>query len=230
MNATLLDDATQARVVAAYLKRHPEFLSEYPELAAKLTMPPREQGGAVASLAVYQMQSLRDKNAVLERRLAELIEIAAENEQLMERVHALTVALLRASTMEVTVRTVIAKLSADFHSEQVRLLLFGDEPQLPRADWLQQIPGGAAALPEFAEFLHKGVPSSGRLSAEKLARLFGDAAGEIQSVAMMQLGDMGILAIGSMDADRFQPGMGTLFLKMISATITAALARSRDVS
>ncbi len=230
MTATLLDDATQARVVAAYLKRHPEFLSEYPELAAKLTMPPREQGGAVASLAVYQMQSLRDKNAALERRLAELIEIAAENEKLMERVHALTVALLRANTMEVTVRTVVAKLSADFHTEQVRLLLFGDEAQLPRADWLQQIPGGAAALPEFADFLHKGEPSSGRLSEEKLARLFGDNAGRIQSVAMMQLGDIGILAIGSADADRFQPGMGTLFLKMISATITAALARSRDVS
>lgn len=230
MTATLLDDATQARVVAAYLKRHPEFLSEYPELAAKLTMPSREQGGAVASLAVYQMQSLRDKNAELERRLAELIEIAAENERLMERVHGLTVALLRASTIEVTVRTVAARLSADFHTEQVRLLLFGDEPRLPRADWLQQVPGGAAALPEFAEFLHKDEPSSGRLSGDKLARLFGDDAGTIQSVAMMQLGDSGILAIGSTDPDRFQPGMGTLFLKMISATITAALARSRDVS
>ncbi len=175
MTATLLDDATQARVVAAYLKRHPEFLSEYPELAARLTMPApaHAQGGAVASLAVYQMQSLRDKNAELERRLAELVAIAAANEQLMERVHALTVALLRASTMEVTLRTVIARLSE---------------------------------------------------------RLFGASASEVHSVAMMQLDDAGILAIGSTDPDRFQPGMGTLFLKMISATITAALARSRDVS
>jgi uncharacterized protein YigA (DUF484 family) len=228
MTATLLDDATQARVVAAYLKRHPEFLSEYPDLAAKLTMP-REQG-AVSSLAVYQLQSLRDKNAELERRLAELIGIAAENEKLMERVHALTVALLRANTMEVTARTVVAKLSADFHTEQVRLLLFGDEPQLPRAEWLQQIAGGAAALPEFADFLQHGEPVSGRLSGEKLARLFGPDAGQIRSVAMMRLGDAGILAIGSHDADRFQPGMGTLFLKMIAATITAALARARDIS
>lgn len=228
MNATLLDDATQARVVAAYLKRHPEFLSEYPDLAAKLTMP-REQG-AVSSLAVYQLQSLRDKNAELERRLAELIGIAAENEKLMERVHALTVALLRANTMEVTARTVIARLSADFHTEQVRLLLFGDEPRLPRADWLQQVAGGADALPEFAEFLHKNEPVSGRLSADKLQRLFGTEAEQIRSVAMMRLGDNGILAIGSADPDRFQPGMGTLFLKMISATITAALARSRDIS
>jgi len=230
MTATLLDDATQARVVAAYLKRHPEFLSEYPELAAKLTMPPREEGGAVSSLAVYQLQGLRDKNAELERQLAELIQIAAENEKLMERVHALTVALLRANTLEVTVRTVIAKLSADFHTEQVRLLLFGDEPQLPRAAWLQQIPGGAAALPEFAEFIEKGEPVSGRLAPEKLQRLFGEEAAQIRSVAMMQLGDSGILAVGSANPDRFQPGMGTLFLKMISATITAALARARDVA
>ena len=226
MTATLLDDVTQARVVAAYLKRHPEFLSDYPDLAAKLTMP-REQG-AVSSLAVYQLQSLREKNAELERRLAELIAIAAENESLMERVHALTVALLRANTIEVTARSVMARLSADFHTEQVRLVLFGDSTQLPRAEWLLQV-SGPEALPELAEFLHLHEPVAGRLSADKLARLFGASAGEVRSVALMPLGDCGMLAIGSADPDRFQPGMGTLFLKMISATITAALARSRDV-
>ena len=180
MTATLLDDATQARVVASYLKLHPEFLSDYPELAAQLKMP--HEKGPVASLATYQLQSLREKNAELERRLAELIAIAAENEKLMERVHALTVALLRANTIEVTARSVVAKLTADFHTDQVRLVLFGS------------------------------------------------AASETRSVAMMRLGDAGMLAIGSNDPDRFQPGMGNLFLKMIAATITAALARSRDVS
>ena len=227
MTATLLDDATQARVVAAYLKRHPEFLSEYPELAARLTMP-REQG-PVSSLAVYQLNSLREKNAELERQLAELVAIAAENEKLMERVHALTVALLRANTLEVTARSVVARLSADFHTEQVRLVLFGELPQLPRADWLLQAIG-PEALPEFTTFLQQSEPVAGRLSAERLDRLFGQRAGEIRSVAMMRLGDVGMLAIGSTDANRFQPGMGTLFLKMISATITAALARARDVS
>ena len=227
MTATLLDDATQARVVAAYLKRHPEFLSEYPELAAKLTMP-REQG-PVSSLAVYQLNSLREKNAELERQLAELIAIAAENDRLMERVHALTVALLRANTLEVTARSVVARLSADFHTEQVRLVLFGEQPQLPRADWLLQVIG-PEALPEFTEFLQQNEPVAGRISAEKQDRLFGARAAEIRSVAMMRLGDAGILAIGSADPNRFQPGMGTLFLKMISATITAALARARDVS
>ena len=227
MPANLLDDATQASVVAAYLKLHPEFLSAYPELAAQLKMP--HEKGAVSSLATYQLQSLREKNAELERRLAELIVIAAENEKLMERVHALTVALLRANTVEVTARSVVAKLTSDFHTDQVRLVLFGKEPPLPRAEWLIQV-AGVSALPEFADFLHQNEPVSGRLSADKLERLFGTAASETRSVAMMRLGDAGMLAIGSSDPDRFQPGMGNLFLKMIAATITAALARSRDVS
>lgn len=226
MTATLLDDATQARVVAAYLKNHPEFLSDYPDLAARLTV--HRADGPVASLAVYQLQSLRDKNALLEQRLTELVAIAAENEKLMERVHGLTVALLRANTLEVTARSVVAKLSADFHTEQVRLLLFDDADGLPSADWLLKVPGGIAALPEFADFLRTNEPLSGRLSTEKLERLFGDAAGQTRSAALMRLGDAGMLAIGSSDPDRFQPGMGTLFLKMIAATITAALARSRD--
>jgi len=228
MNVPLSDDATEAGAVAAYLKLHPSFLSDYPELAAQLTVP-REQG-TVASLAAYQLQQLREKNAELERRLAELTAIAADNERLMERVHALTVALLRANTLEVTTRTMMARLSEDFHTEQVRLLLFGNNADLPRSNWLCQVGGGAAELPELAEVLHRQEPISGRLSADKLARLFGDEAPAIRSAALVPLGEAGILAIGSHDPDRFQPGMGTLFLKMIAATVTAALARARDLT
>jgi uncharacterized protein YigA (DUF484 family) len=228
MNAPLSDDTIDAVVVAAYLKRHPSFLTDYPELAAQLTVP-REQG-SVASLAAYQLQQLREKNAELEQRLAELTAIAADNQKLMERVHALTVALLRANTLEVTTRTVIARLNEDFHTEVVRLLLFGRHADLPRSDWLRQVGGGATELPELAELLQRREPVSGRLSADKLAQLFGDEASSIRSAVLIPLGEAGILAIGSHDADRFQPGMGTLFLKMIAATVTAALARARDLA
>ncbi|BFI97553.1 MAG: DUF484 family protein [Rhodanobacter sp.] len=228
MNAPLSDDTIDAVAVAAYLKRHPSFLNDYPELAAQLTMP-REQG-SVASLAAYQLQQLRDKNAELEHRLAELTTIAADNQKLMERVHALTVALLRANTLEVTTRTLIARLNEDFHTELVRLLLFGRHADLPRSDWLRQVGGGATELPELADVLQRHEPLSGRFSAEKLAQLFGDEAPTIRSAALIPLGEAGILAIGSHDADRFQPGMGTLFLRMIAATVTAALARARDLA
>ena len=83
-------------------------------------------------------------------------------------------------------------------------------------------------MPEFADFLAHHEPISGRVSADRLQRLFGMQAPLIKSAALMPLGDLGLLALGSRDADHFQPGMGTLFLKMIAATVTAALARMRD--
>jgi uncharacterized protein YigA (DUF484 family) len=225
MTDTALVDPLQASDVAAYLKRHPDFLTDYPELAAQLQLP-REQG-QVASLATYQLQNLREKNAELERRMAEFIAVAAENEQLMQRVHELNVAVLRARTPAVAARSVIATLSEDFHTEQVRLVLFGDAA-LPPADWLVHEPGGRASIPEFADFLAHHEPISGRLTHERLQRLFGQHAGEIRSAAVMPLGELGLLAIGSKDPDHFQPGMGTVFLKMIAATVTAALARTQD--
>jgi uncharacterized protein len=225
MTNALLDDTLKASDVAAYLRRHPDFLNSYPELAAVLTLP-REQG-AVASLAAYQLQTLRDKNSELERKFAELTAIAADNERLMQRVHDLNVAVLRANTPSVAARTVVAKLSEDFGTDQIRLVLFGDMT-LPPADWLMHEPGGRAAMPEFADFLAHHEPISGRLSAERLYRLFGQHAPEIRSVAVMPLGEYGLLAIGSRDPDHFQPGMGTTFLKMIAATVTASLARLHD--
>ena len=224
MTDTALEDSLSAADVAAYLRRHPGFLIEFPELAAQLELP-REQG-QVASLAAYQTQNLREKNAELERRLVELTRIAAENERLMQRIHDLNVAVLRAGTPAVAARSVIARLAEDFQTDQVRLLVY--DLELPPADWLVRAPDGPAGLPEFAEFFAQHEPIAGRLSAERLYRLFGDEAPQIHSSALMPLDGLGMLAIGSRDPGRFQPGMGTVFLKMIAATVTAALQRSRD--
>ena len=69
-------------------------------------------------------------------------------------------------------------------------------------------------------------PITGRLSAERLQRLFGmEAAERVHSAAVIPLGGTGLLALGSASPDHFQPGMGTLFLKMIGAAVGAALAR-----
>ena len=46
----------------------------------------------------------------------------------------------------------------------------------------------------------------------------------VQSTALVPLGDDGLLAIGSSDPARFYPGMGTLFLDLLSQVVTARLA------
>jgi uncharacterized protein YigA (DUF484 family) len=228
MTDAQLDGIPSATAVAAYLKRHPHFLSDYPELAAQLTLPRNE--GPAASLAAYQLQQWRDKNAELERRLAELIAIAAENERLMQRVHTLNVAVLQAATPALAARSLVSGLNADFHIEHVRLLLYGDASGLPPAEWLLIEPHGRAAVPEFHELFAHHEPVVGRLSAERLYRLFDEQAPQVHSAAVVPLGEQGLLALGSVSADHFQPGMGTLFLKMLAATVSAVLARAQALA
>ncbi|MBN8481117.1 MAG: DUF484 family protein [Xanthomonadales bacterium] len=223
MTELSVKEGLTAMEVASYLRRHPDFLKEFPDLALTLLLP-REQGPA-ASLASYQLEALRDKNAEFSRRLRELIEIAHENETLMVRVHTLTLALMRATGLGDTVSRVVASLTEDFNTDLVRIVLFRADPDLPAADWLLVEPQGVAAMPAFAEFLKRGEPLCGRLQQDKLDALFGESAGEVRSSVLLAIGEVGMLAIGSLDANRFHPGMGTVFLRLIADAVSSAVAR-----
>ena len=223
MSELSVKDGLTAMEVASYLRRHPDFLNEFPDIALALVLP-REHGQA-ASLASYQLDVLRDKNRELNRRLHELIEIAHENETLMVRVHTLTLALMRAKTLPETASSVAAALTEDFHTDLVRLVLFRADPELPAAEWLIAEPTGAAAFPAFAEFLKRADPLCGRLQQDKLDALFGAKAAEVHSAVLLPIASIGMLAIGSHDANRFHPGMGTVFLKLIGEAVSTALAR-----
>lgn len=218
-----LKQSLEAMDVADYLRQHPRFLENFPDVAAELVVP-REQGPA-ASLAAYQLETLRARNRELGERLAELVAVAGDNEQLMVRVHTLTVGLLRDDNLADVLKSFVAALHEDFHTDLVRVVLFRDTAGLPRAPWLIGVPEGARSLPAFADFLARGEPACGRLASPKLERLFGDEAGKVHSAALLKIGDAGILAIGSDDQNRFHPGIGTLFLKLIAQALDAAVAR-----
>lgn len=228
MTDTAIDGDIKPATVASYLRRHPDFLTAYPELANDLVLP--SSNGPAAALSVHQLRNLREKNAELEARLKDLTGIAGDNETLMRRVHSLMLALLGAGGMEETVRSVVRRLTEDFQSEKVRLVFFGDLAGLPDEPWLIQEPRGAAGLPEFASFLEHRDPVAGRIAPDKLQRLFGPDAPDVRSAALMRVGTDALLAIGSADPDRFHPGMGTLFLDMISTTVGSAIERARKAA
>ena len=216
-------EGLDAMEVASYLRRHPDFLTEFPDLALALVLP-REQGQA-ASLASYQLDVLRDKNRELNRRLHELIEIAHENQLLMVRVHTLTLALMRATSLPETLNAVVAALTEDFNTDLVRIVLFRADGDLPAAEWLLIEPEGARAMPVFSEFLKRAEPLCGRLQQDKLDALFGTRTGEVASAVLLPVDGVGMLAVGSQDANRFHPGMGTVFLKLIAEAVASAVAR-----
>ncbi|MGH8077626.1 MAG: DUF484 family protein [Lysobacter sp.] len=212
-----------AHEVATWLRRHPSFLQQFPDLALTLVVP-REEGSA-ASLASYQLEVLRDKNRELGRRLQDLFANAQENERLSVRTHQLTLALMRQVDAADTVRAMAASLAEDFNGDLVRLVLFQPIPGLDDSDWWQQIDADDTRLQPFRDCLADGEPLCGRLQPEKHALLYGMRTADVQSTALVPLPGVGLIAVGSRDANRFFPGMGTLFLRMMGESLTTALAR-----
>ncbi|HEY0502851.1 MAG TPA: DUF484 family protein [Lysobacter sp.] len=215
-----------AHEVAAWLRRHPRFLQQFPDLALSLVVP-REEGSA-SSLASYQLEVLRDKNRELSRRLQELFGNAQENERLSVRTHQLTLALMRQDSAADTLRAMAASLAEDFNGDLVRLVVFRPVEGLADADWLQIVAQDDARLAAFRDCLGDGEPLCGRLQPEKHALLYGQRADEVQSTALLPLPGVGLVAVGSRDPNRFFPGMGTLFLRMMGEALAAALKRFGD--
>ncbi len=218
-----LKSGLEAMDVAAWLRRHPTFLKDFPDVAEMLVIP-REHGRA-ASLAGYQLELLRERLRELEARLAELVDIAGENEQRAVQVHTYTLSLLRTMDLSSCARAIVAGLREDFHTEHVCLLLGGNCTGIDGLPWVRCVPGGLGSLATFADFLARGEPLCGRLAPDKLDALFGADAGAVQSAALVKLGNTGMLGIGSEDANRFHPGIGTLFLKLIAEAASVALGR-----
>ena len=212
-----------AHEVAAWLRRHPAFLQQFPDLALTLVVP-REDGPA-ASLASYQLDVLRDKNRELSRRLQELFANAQQNERLAVRTHQLTLALMKQGSAADTLRAMAAALAEDFQGDLVRIVSFKPVDGVGEADWLQVIAQDDARLAGFGDILGSGEPLCGRLHPDKNALLYGERADEVQSSALLVLPGTGLVAVGSRDANRFFPGMGTLFLRMMGESLVVGLQR-----
>ncbi|GAB2489017.1 DUF484 family protein [Arenimonas alkanexedens] len=216
------NERLSAHEVATFLRRHPSFLGQFPDLALSLVVPKDE--GQAASLASYQLDVLRDKNRELTRRLNELYANAQDNERLTVRTHQLSLALMRAGSAADTLRAMVAVLGEDFQGEIVRVVLFKPVEGL-QAEWLQVVGETDPALAPFRDFLAGNEALCGRLNQDKLTLLYGEEQARAASAVLLPLAGVGMLSVGSADANRFFPGMGTLFLRLMSETLVTALGR-----
>lgn len=212
--------------VAEYLTRHSDFFQNHPELLEQLEVP--HQIGNATSLVEYQVSLLRERNIQLNRKLKDLVSIARENEALMERVHRLTLRIMDADDLPTLIKHVETLLRDDFQADTVRILVFGEtEPKLSNPS-VMHLEADDQRLAPFKEFLREATPLCGRLRAEKLAVLFGEDAGNIRSAALLPLDEtcrVGVLGIGSYEENRFHPGMGTVFLKLMGQVLGRSLSQ-----
>ena len=167
---------------------------------------------------------LRDRNMEMRKRLNSLTDNARDNDRIFEKTRKLVLSLLEASSPQALSEAFNDAMRDDFEVEYASMILFGDTEQSAPGCRME---AADTARIEIGALLRSGKPVCGVLRKEELNYLFPDA-GEIGSAAMMPLIDgveLGVIAVGSSDANHYNSSMGTLFLNHIGDVLVRILPR-----
>ncbi|MDE0949701.1 MAG: DUF484 family protein [Halioglobus sp.] len=208
-------------VVREFLKDNDDFLQRNPDMLDFLHIS--HATGSAVSLVEKQVGILRERNIDMRHKLKTLTTNAQDNDKLYEQTSALVLSLLDAQSLDALYGGFMASITRDFDVEHGCMILYGQDTQND---------GCRMETPERAKevigALFKGNKAvCGTLRQEELKYLFPECSG-VGSAAIMPLsGDepLGLIAVGSSDANRYTSKMGTLFLSHVADVIVRLMPR-----
>lgn len=215
MTSNPSNSALSAEAVVDYLRNHPDFFEEHPDLLADISLP--HASGNAISLIERQVGILRERNADLQEKLGQLMATARDNAQLFDKTKRLVLSLLEVKTLPDIIEALYESLSSDFQVSHYNLLLLGDKHALPQSQ--AKVVGIEEANDRIGTLLRTNRTVCGVLRAEELQLLFGDRSEEVGSAAVIPLSHgqtFGLLALGHTDPLYYRSSMGTLYLSYIA--------------
>lgn len=227
-------EGVDEEAVVHYLQQNSDFFERHPQLLARLRLH-HPRNGATVSLIERQVEVLREKYQAQEQKLAEFVRVARANNVLADKIHRFTCRLLRTSTPAQVLAETETSLREDFDTFHAVLVLAEAQSAGAQAAqaalsqrFLRRIPAQDAIYRSFEGLFATCKPRCGQVRDSQREFLFGSEAASIGSVALIPLGGqppLGLLALGSVDHERFHPGMSTEFLSRIGELVTQALSR-----
>ena len=209
-------------IVSRYLRQNPDFLEKQPALLKNLELS--HASGPAISLIERQVQYLRQENQALEQQHNQLIQVAADNEKLMHRLHQLTLELMSMGDLPSFFDRLSEALLTEFKADILNITLFELKIEAGPKTPIFHIRRDDPEMQQFQDALEIGNSVCGRLNRNKRDYLFGARAQWVESMVLIPMGKDGMMAIGSSDPARFYPGMGTLFLDLLADVAASRLA------
>jgi uncharacterized protein YigA (DUF484 family) len=208
-------------VVREYLKNHDDFLQRNPDMLDFLHIS--HASGSAVSLVEKQVGILRERNIDMRHKLKTLTANARENDQLFAQTRSLVLKLMDADSLESLNSIFLAAMTSDFEIEHACMILYGDTSD--HKGYRLETQESAKAV--IGALFRGNKAVCGTLRQEELKYLFPQGSG-VGSAAIVPLSNdepLGLIAVGSSDANRYTSNMGTLFLAHIADVITKLLPR-----
>lgn len=207
--------------VATYLRKHPDFLTDYPDLMDVLTPPTRDRGEGVVDLQHFMVERLRREIANLTQLRDELVATGRSNLATQSRVHQAILALLRAGSFEEFVETTTTDLAVILDLDVVTI---GVEQAAQGAAWKPI--AGVYCLEAGSVDALLG-PGGNMLLRDDITgnpAIFSGGAGLVRSDALIRLSisettPPALLALGSRQEGAFHTGQATELLSFLSQAL-----------
>jgi hypothetical protein len=220
------DEAPDGSDVVKYLKTHPDFLLDHPELMAVLTPPSHRSGENVLDLQLFMLEQLQKEVRKLSGNWSELIATSRSNMATQAQVHTAVLAMLKSEGLATLYHTVSHDFADILNMDVVTLCLEeGATCSLPPSDTtVRSIASGTVD-----RLMGPGRDILLRSKAEQLDEIFGPAASLVRSDALIRLSfgedAPGVLALGAREVEKFHPGQGTELMGFLARTLEICIAR-----
>ena len=210
--------------IQAFLQKNPNFFVGKDQLLTKLNIPHSNKGAI--SLIEQQIVILRKENKELKNQLNEFIKTAAANDLLTKKIQTLTIKLIDAGDLSSTLNACKKSLKNDFKIQSCTFILYKNL-NLKKHNFVTFVDKKEKSLKSFQSFIRNNQPRCNKLKDEQQQFLFRNSK-SIKSCALIPLyskNQIGFLAIGSNDENRFNPSMSMDYLALIGILISHAITR-----
>jgi uncharacterized protein YigA (DUF484 family) len=220
----------QTQDIVQYLARHVDFFEHHPQLLSQMQLPNTHEGAAI-SLVERQSLMLRERIKALEGRVADMVRNGQENDVILDKLVTWVRSLLSEADEAALPETLLNELKRIFEVPYAGLRLWLTKPEFSSLQCALAVEGDTIT---FANSMR--VPFCGSNVGFEAASWL-DEPDAVKSLALIPLRfesdagvdtqTFGMLVLGSADAERFHPSMGTAFLERIGELASAALVRLR---
>lgn len=204
--------------VTNFLRSHPNFFNEHPDLLLQLSIP-HQTGKGVVSLIERQALIMRRRIEDLEKKLEASKQEELIQRHLVENVRRTSLELLNSSSPKVLYQRLSRALSSNYHADRIRLYIFTQLSAPKNYSGLRFKKANAKIKYLFSGVFNHHRPLCGSLQDEHIKALFDVDAELIHATVLIPLkqeGWEGLLALGSCQWNCYSHGASMELLVMIS--------------
>ena len=218
-------------MVMNYLREHPDFITENPEVLDLLIPEEQNHGRGVIDFQFHAIDNLRGNMKRFEERFKKLVVSAQDNMSTQHQVHQASLAIMKSSTIQQLLEALTSDLMHWFDVDVVRLCLESEMAGLYDTYYSEANYSGICFVPNGvvrAAMLQDDIRLIGDTQEEPpigFEMIFADCSSLVRSCALLRLvmpemGQEAVLAFGVRKTGHFDPLQGKDLLEYL-AKVTA---------